>query len=208
MSIRKAYSHWAPSYDFIRNLTRDLDQLVTRETFAGQRYTAILELGCGTGKNTELLARIGQRVYALDLTEGMIAQARAKLRAADHVRFAIADLTRPWPCAAACADLLVCNLVLEHIEDLAFIFSQAYRVLRDGGRFFVSELHPLKQYQGSKATYQHEDQQIQIPAFVHHISAFLGAAKGTGFALERLNEWWHDEDEGQAPRLVSFIFEK
>lgn len=208
MSIRMAYTHWARTYDSDRNLTRDLDQTVTREMLSGQHYSTILELGCGTGKNTELLAQVGQRVVALDLTQGMIVQARSKLRAAAHVRFAIADLTRPWPCAEACADLIVCNLVLEHIEDLAFVFGQAYRALTNGGRFFLSELHPFKQYLGSKATFQHEDQQVQIRAFVHHISAFLDAAHGAGFGVVRLNEWWHPEDEGQPPRLITFLFDK
>lgn len=208
MSIRMAYTHWSRTYDSDRNLTRDLDQSVTREALADQCVGAILELGCGTGKNTEFLARIGRRVLALDLTAGMIGQARAKLRAAKHVHFAIADLTRPWPCAPDSADLIVCNLVLEHIDDLPFIFGQVWRALRPGGRFFLSELHPFKQYLGSKATFQHEDQQVQIPAFVHHVSSFLDAARGAGLALDRLGEWRHPEDIDQPPRLITFLFEK
>ncbi|MCC7208963.1 MAG: class I SAM-dependent methyltransferase [Anaerolineae bacterium] len=208
MSIRLAYTHWARTYDSDRNLTRDLDQTVTRQALAGQRAATILELGCGTGKNTEFLAQIGQRVIAFDLTAGMITQAWAKLTTAEHVHFAIADLTQPWPCTAEWADLVVCNLVLEHIEDLPFVFEQAARALRSGGRFFLSELHPFKQYLGSKATFQHGDEQVQIPAFVHHVSAFLDAGRGAGLALERLGEWWHPEDDGQPPRLVTFLFEK
>jgi len=68
------------------------------------------------------------------------------------VTFAVADLTQPWPCEDQSIDLISCNLVLEHISDLSFIFAEGLRVLRDGGRFFVSELHPFRQYQGTQAT--------------------------------------------------------
>ena len=211
MSVRAAYDNWAATYDTDRNLTRDLDQVVTRRILADRHAATILELGCGTGKNTVFLAQIAGRVVALDFTEGMIAQARIKLteQGARNVQFSIADLTQPLPCAGDQVDLAVCNLVLEHIADLAPVFAEAYRVLADGGRFFVCELHPFKQYIGGKANFQRGDQQIEIPAFVHHISAFLRSAESAGFTLKRLDEWWHDDDPPTGtPRLVSFLFQK
>ncbi len=210
MSIRDAYTNWSATYDSDRNMTRDLDAVVTRQLLAGQQYTTILELGCGTGKNTVYLRQIGERVCALDFSEGMIAAARTKLaaEAADNVVFAVADLTQPWPIAAQSVDLIACNLVLEHISDLAFVFSEAHRVARTGGRFFVCELHPFKQYQGKQATFQRAEGQTDIPAFVHHLSAFLDAATDAGFVLKQLREWWHEADQGLPPRLASFMFEK
>lgn len=207
MTIRNAYTNWATTYDSDRNLTRDLDALVTRNTLGQRHYASILELGCGTGKNTPFYASIGNSVCALDFSEGMIAQARAKLQSG-NVRFAIADFTQPWPCANGSFDLVVCNLVLEHIADLSFIFSEAYRVLKAGGHFFNCELHPFKQYEGGKATFHRDGEAIEIPAFVHHISEFLGAAENAGLVLKSLKEWWHEEDKKTAPRLVSFMFEK
>ncbi|HEX6290524.1 MAG TPA: class I SAM-dependent methyltransferase [Herpetosiphonaceae bacterium] len=206
MSVREAYNAWAATYDTDRNLTRDLDHQVMQETLADTRYSSILELGCGTGKNTALLAQIGARVQALDFSEGMISQARAKLPA-PNVSYSVADLTRQWPCADRSVDLIVCNLVLEHIAELPFIFAEASRTLVAGGRFFICELHPFKQYQGSQANYQTGAEQVVIPAFVHHISDFLTAAESSGLTLKRLREWWHHEDQRAVPRLVSFMFE-
>jgi malonyl-CoA O-methyltransferase len=207
MTIRNAYTNWSTTYDSDRNLTRDLDALVTRNTLSQQRYSSILELGCGTGKNTPFYATIGDYVFALDFSEGMIAQARAKLHS-DNVRFAIADLTQSLPCAKDSFDLIVCNLVLEHISDLAAIFAEAHRVLQPGGQFFVSELHPFRQYDGKKAVFQRDGEAIEIPAFVHHISDFISAAENAGFTLSSLKEWWHEEDKNRTPRLVSFMFKK
>jgi ubiquinone/menaquinone biosynthesis C-methylase UbiE len=207
MRVQEAYDHWSATYDTDENLTRDLDQVATRDTLADLRCRSILELGCGTGKNTALLAQIGEEVHALDFSEGMLKKAKEKL-GSNNVTFSLADITRQWPCADEFADLVVCNLVLEHIEDLSFIFSETFRSLVEGGRFFICELHPFRQYQGTKARFQRNQGTTEIRAFVHHISGFLEAAEKIGLTLKGCREWWHEEDQDKTPRLVSFMFEK
>ena len=207
MSIQDAYTNWALTYDEDRNRTRDLDRQVTSSTLSDQHVGSIVETGCGTGKNTAFLAEIGDRVTALDFSVGMLARAREKVQAA-NVTFVETDLTQPWPVVDRSADLVVCNLVLEHIENLHFIFAQAARVLLPGGRFFVCELHPFRQYQGTQATFQRGDGAVLIDAYVHHISDFLAAAEASDLSLASLKEWWHLEDEGKPPRLASFVFVK
>ncbi len=76
-----------------------------------------IEAGCGTGKNTPLLARISCSVLSLDFSPGMLAKARTRVQQ-PHVQFQQADLLQPWPCGHAVADLVSCNLVLEHLERL------------------------------------------------------------------------------------------
>jgi len=207
MRVQEAYNHWSATYDTDENLTRDLDQVATRHTLADLRCKSILELGCGTGKNTVLLAQIGEEVHALDFSEGMLRKAKEKL-GSNNVTFSLADITRQWPFADQSADLVVCNLVLEHIEDLSFIFSEAFRSLVEGGRFFICELHPFRQYQGIRARFQRDQGTSEIQAFVHHISDFVKAAEKNGLTLQGFREWWHEEDQNALPRLVSFMFEK
>jgi len=207
VKIQEAYTDWSGTYDSDRNLTRDLDHAVTRQLLSESRCKSILELGCGTGKNTELLATIGERVHALDFSSGMIERAKAKL-ALPNVTFELADITRRWPGRESSFDLIVCNLVLEHIENLPFTFAEASRVLTDGGRFFISELHPFRQYQGTQARFQRAHDTTEIPAFVHHVTDFIESAAASELSLASLREWWHEEDEGKPPRLVSFLFEK
>jgi len=207
MSIQKAYNEWSETYDFDENLTRDLDRQVTREVLANLRFHSILEIGCGTGKNTAFLVQIGVHVHNLDFSEGMIEKAREKVKA-ENVEFSVADLTQKWPGEDTSYDLIVCNLVLEHIEDLSFIFSEAFRVLEQGGRFLINELHPFRQYEGKKARFDKGEGVTEIPAFVHHISDFMNAASMNGLTLIKLNEWWHEKDQGKPPRIISLLFRK
>ena len=188
-------------------MTRDLDAKILRETLAGQHFDSILETGCGTGKNTEFLVQIADQVHALDFSEGMVEKAKEKVKS-KNVRFEMADLTKRWPCEDSAYDLISCNLVLEHIADLSHIFAESARTLRPGGKFFINELHPFKQYGGTKARFEQAGQTVEVEAFVHHISEFLNAAKSNGLKLLELNECWHAEDEGKPPRLISLLFEK
>ncbi len=207
MSVQEAYTKWSATYDTDENLTRDLDQTVTRDTLGDLRCKSILEIGCGTGKNTALLAQIGEHVHAIDFSEGMLNKAREKL-GSNNVTFSVADITKPWPRAEESVDLVVCNLVLEHIKDLSFIFSEAFRSLVEGGRFFICELHPFRQYQGATARFQSDQGRAEIQAFVHHSSDFFQAAEEIGLTLKSFREWWHDKDRNKLPRLLSFMFEK
>jgi 2-polyprenyl-3-methyl-5-hydroxy-6-metoxy-1,4-benzoquinol methylase len=122
------------------------------------------------------------------------------------VFFVRADLTKPWPAKIGSFELIVCNLVLEHIEDLHPIFYQASQSLMAGGEFFVSELPPFRQYQGTQANFRNDQETVQIDAFVHHLSDFIEAARAHGLTLKLMKEWWHEEDLNKPPRLVSFLF--
>ena len=207
MTIQNAYNQWAHTYDTDDNLTRDLDASVTKQALENVNVRAILELGCGTGKNTLLLAQLADKVTALDFSQEMLAKARAKVNT-PTVQFIQADITERWPRLDQAVDLIVCNLVLEHIEDLSFVFSEAARVLDEGGRFFISELHPFKQYLGSQARFTQGGENTQVQAYIHHISDFLRAASASDFILLDLGEWCHNHDQNQPPRLLTFMFEK
>ena len=205
--VREAYDNWSTKYDSDRNLTRDLNSLITKQTFVDSQFNSIVEIGCGTGKNTLFLAQIGTQVQAMDFSEAMLNKAKKKLNS-DNVAFLIGDITKIWTYSDRSADLITCNLVLEHIKDLSFVFSEAFRILTAGGTFFVSELHPFKQYTGAKANFQNGAETVEISSYVHHISEFFDTAKNNGFIVEDFKEWWHETDMNKLPRLATFRFRK
>jgi len=207
MNIQSAYNKWSSTYDEDKNFTRDLDSIVMKKNFSDLKINTILEIGCGTGKNTELLSRIGKKVYAFDFSEKMILKAKEKVKT-NNVAFTVTNINDRWQTENQVIDLITYNLVLEHIEDLNFIFSEAARSLVDQGKIFISELHPFRQYEGTKANFKRDGITTEINAFVHHISDFLDAANKNGFELIELKELWHENDQNKPSRLVTLMFKK
>ena len=78
MTIQEAYDQWSTTYDNDINLTRDLDRMITKKILDNYRCESILEIGCGTGKNTAFYSQIGTNVHAIDFSEHMIQQAKKK----------------------------------------------------------------------------------------------------------------------------------
>ena len=206
MDVRNAYNSWAEQYDTNENKTRDLEAKALREQLANYSFHHCLEIGCGTGKNTEWLISKADAITGVDLSEEMLAKARTKIKS-DKVKFLQTDITRNWVFATPSYDLITFSLVLEHIENLDFIFSEVSKVLQHDGMVYIGELHPFKQYAGSKARFQTEDGVQVVTCFNHHISDFLKPAKKHGLTLINLEEYFDDDQQG-IPRILSLLLKK
>ncbi len=203
--IEQAYNSWSEIYDTNINKTRDLDKKATIQTLSKYNFRTVLELGCGTGKNTIFLLQKARNIIAIDFSEKMLQKAKEKIKSSS-VQFQKADLNKNWDVKNSAFDLITCSLTLEHIKNLDFIFHQAYQKLKPEGHFFVCELHPYKQYTGSKARYETANGIEVLKTYTHHVSDYLSAAQNSNLQLIELNEWF-DEDTN-LPRLISFVFRK
>ena len=207
MNVQTAYNSWACTYDAVLNQTRDLEAAAIRQLLADVSFSEVIEIGCGTGKNTAWLAAKAAHVTAADFSAEMLARAQEKLNGG-NVRFAQADIAQPWAFAQAPADLITCSLILEHIQDLDFVFQQANRALKPAGLLYVGELHPFKQYQGSKARFETGNKTVELECFTHHVSDYTAAAQANGFRCAELQEWFDDSERTNAPRILTLLFQK
>ncbi|MBV4360341.1 class I SAM-dependent methyltransferase [Pinibacter aurantiacus] len=203
----EAYKFWSEQYDSNENKTRDLEAVALREMLAGIAFERCLEIGCGTGKNTTWFVEKADQVTSVDISEEMLAKAKDKIRSA-KVNFRQADITAPWNFADGYYDLVSFSLVLEHIQNLDHIFSEAAKVLKNGGYVYVGELHPFKQYSGSKARFETENGTQTVECFNHNVSEFTQTAARHGFSVLSLNEYFDDNDVQTLPRILSIVFKK
>jgi len=72
MNTRQAYNTWASQYDTNENKTRDVEAKALREILANIPFENCLEIGCGTGKNTEWLIQKAEHITAVDLSDEML----------------------------------------------------------------------------------------------------------------------------------------
>jgi len=193
---RNAYDRWAAQYDTDANDTRDLNAEVLRKQTFIENDDAVLELGCGTGLNTEWLATQVGHVVATDVSDEMIARARERLTP-DSVTLQALDVTEPWPFEAGRFDVAMATLVLEHVQALGPVFREARRVVQDGGTFYLAELHPTRQFGGTQAHFEDEatGETVVIDAFTHPVSEFVNACVEAGFAVREMGEWRAEGDE-------------
>ncbi|GAB3880302.1 hypothetical protein GCM10029964_034430 [Kibdelosporangium lantanae] len=100
---------------------------------------AVLDIGCGTGRLTLPLAERAGSVTGLDMSDAMLAQARAKAGERGlSVDFRQGDMTA-MPFADASFDVVVSMLALMHIPvaERGRLFAEITRVLRPGGQVLV-----------------------------------------------------------------------
>src|SRR3954467_1513940 len=102
-TVAQAYDRWSATYDEDKNITRDLDASVLRRAPLALAGRDVLELGCGTGKNTAYLASQAKSVLALDFSEAMIARGHERLTTS-NVLFIRHDIRDTFPLEASSVD--------------------------------------------------------------------------------------------------------
>ena len=176
-------------------------RIVTRR-FGDLTGMQVLDLGCGYGNYTDYFRSIGAEVTGVDGAQAMLAIARERY---PHCTFRQCDITRALPFADVQFDLVFCNQVLMDIADIGPVLAQCHRVLKKGGVFYFSIVHPafyagswLEDAQGfryAKAVQAY----IRPYSLTNHfwgdtahyhrpLSYYLNAAAAHGFCLVRAEE--------------------
>jgi len=207
MDTGMAYDRWASQYDTNENKTRDLEGFALRETLASIEFSLCLEMGCGTGKNTVWLLQKATQITAVDLSVEMLNRAKEKIKD-ERVNFVQSDMNGDWNFSSNTFDLVSFSLVLEHIEEMGPIFRKAFAALRPGGHLYVGELHPFKQYTGTRARFDTEEGREILVCYDHHLSDFSHAAMDSGFQLVNLNEFFDEDNRRNVPRILALLFKK
>lgn len=137
-TVRRQYDRAAGTYDrrwagYVRGT---LDLLAAHARIGPDER--VLDVGCGTGTFAKRLVdrTPAQHVVGVDISAGMLAEARRKVGPAPNARF-VAARAEALPFEAGAFDVVVTASALHYAERPEAAIAEAARVLRPGGRLVV-----------------------------------------------------------------------
>ena len=140
----KYFDALAPdSMDFSDSLygrwNRDMHQVVLNYSELDEN-SVLLELGCGTGRFTHMLAPHVQRSIAIDCSPNMLRMARERTPPSPRVQWAAADI-RELPPTAGVNTVVMCNTIryLDPDERMV-LFKELHRRMPIGGLLVIGDL--------------------------------------------------------------------
>ncbi len=104
-----------------------------------ERFGEALEIGCGTGVFTRLLASRCERVVAIDLSPRMVEVARSRSKGHPNIEYEVADATS-WPLPEEGFDCVVSIMTVHHLP-LGPALRKMRNALRPGGALVLLDLY-------------------------------------------------------------------
>ncbi|KAJ6567018.1 S-adenosyl-L-methionine-dependent methyltransferase [Mycena capillaripes] len=190
--VLAAYDLWAKTYDSDGNVLQLLDNELVDEilpTLLAQPLETIVDLGCGTGRNTEKLLRYQniQQIFGLDGTPAMLTQARSRIQDARLRLFEYNIITDSPPCASflpSTVDAVISTLVIEHLPSLPAFFSLVHKMLSNGGWVLVTNMHEDMGAKTGAGFLNKNGVRVTMDKFVHTVEDVKAAAFACGFELQ------------------------
>jgi len=150
----------------------------------------VLDLGSGAGIDAILAAKkVGKngKVIGVDMTEEMIEKAKenAKKQGVENVEFLLGEIEN-LPIEDNFVDTIITNCVINLSPDKAKTFSEAYRVLKQGGKIYLSDIVLLKELTEE----QRNDARLISGCVAGALSRddYLNKIKEAGFKVKVLHE--------------------
>ncbi len=138
--VEQGYDLYAKQYDESQGYLDSFERYDLFEMLGEVKGLRVLDLGCGTGRMSEYLIKFGAEVVGLDISEEMLKIARKKL---PKVEFVQGDSDK-LPFEDDSFDMVVASFLVVHLPTMDATFDEAYRVLKPGGNFIVTNINQRK----------------------------------------------------------------
>jgi ubiquinone/menaquinone biosynthesis C-methylase UbiE len=207
VDTRQGYNRWSETYDTTGNPLVAIEEIALTEMLGSIRGLKAVDLGCGTGRNTQKLQALGARVTGVDFSEGMLAKAR-EASPGSSIQYHQHDLNEPLPFSDNSFDLVLCSLVLEHVEKLGPVLSEMKRIVKQTGFIFISDLHPAMRLKSAQAQFTDHatGEDVRPIGYVHSLSDYVLSITKTGLTIEDMREFDGRSDLVEKfPKMAKYV---
>lgn len=145
----------------------------------------ILDISCGNGILSRKLAALGANVTGIDFSESLIKIAEG-YATKQHIDYAVVDVTdanQLQPYMSAGFDIAICNMALFDISNIEILISALPKMLRPGGLFIFSLLHPAFNNSSTIKMVEEYDDGAVKQKFSLKIDKYLSIYEHLGVAL-------------------------
>ncbi|TCP66505.1 malonyl-ACP O-methyltransferase BioC [Baia soyae] len=142
--LEKNFNKAAHTYDEYSQVQQKMAHHLIQTLHQKNEYVdRILEIGCGTGYFTQLLAETypDARITAIDLAENMIQKAQEQMEER-NVEFVLADAEELSEFSSESYDLIVSNAAVHWLQRPGCFLSGIMRLLKPGGSYLSTALGP------------------------------------------------------------------
>jgi ubiquinone/menaquinone biosynthesis C-methylase UbiE len=207
VDTREGYDRWSHLYDVDGNPLIALEEKHFPHLLGEVRGLKVVDIGCGTGRHAARLACAGAKVVALDFSTGMLRKARAKF-GAQHIGFAVADISCSLPLREHHFDRVICCLVLDHIDEVASLFGELKRICRRDGFIAISVMHPAMMLREVQAQFHDPTTGATVRPWSapNQISDYINSANVAGLRIDHMSENIIDaEVASRYPRAMKYL---
>lgn len=141
------------------------------------------DLGSGSGNNLYGFLKSGHSIDAYDISSNMLAVSKKKYNKyvnKRQLRCIEADIL-DIDTTALSYDWVLSNRVLSHISDVELFAKKVSGLLRLGGHFFLSDVHPLRTYTHTHIIVENTD--VYIETYKHPLSQIVDCFERYGFEV-------------------------
>ncbi|HML04043.1 MAG TPA: class I SAM-dependent methyltransferase [Candidatus Bathyarchaeia archaeon] len=189
LEIVEGYDTWAPTYDEEKNPLIALEENITLDLIGNVRNKRALDVGCGTGRYCELLAKKGAKMVGIDPSSKMLEIAKRKIAPDSRFELRLGRMENTG-LPDRYFDVVVCALVVGHLPDLEPAIREVSRIIKTKGRLVVSDMHPYWFVSGYDYVkfLGRSGQEYRIPEYTHLYEEYWNLFRKFKFGVQDVKE--------------------
>lgn len=184
LSPLEGYNRWAETYHVEDNPIKALSDDFIKTELPPLEGRSVLDAGCGTGTFCKIAIEGGASfVKGIDLSPKMIDQAKKNC---PQATFGCADLS--ITAIKDKYDIVICGLVLGHIDALGPALTNLVSSLRPAGHLIITDFHPHQTMKNAKRTFSYKGKTFEVTHTLHRIGEYVAHLKTQGIDVISLKE--------------------